>query len=323
MHQINLLNLSKIFPIQFKTEIGYIMKKIIFFLIGLLYTSLSFSYSVDNHEMITEVAIGHFNRCLDEGHLGSLSQISEKERRTLVDGNLHEDLLGPIRRLKQWHFWDPKRRNDNGKYINKTLHKRFDAVEKSIFKPLDFFSSKYSELGHLLHYLQDVTVPSHVVPIFHPAPPLFKSDGFDKYAIDTYNLENETSFNCSSLISALPSNFNELLDSYAKYTLKSIKEVIPAKGNKKYTWRLFWKEAKKNKRFGKYGKVGNRFGKEMEVKKIDTPFFMTREIYNNFAKNLHEKALQATIQAIMLYQLNHSENGIKYDKSKFHHDHNH
>jgi len=314
------------------------MKKILTLFFITFFNTQAMAYSVDHHERITEIAIDHFNRCVAEGHASNLQSISEKDKRTLVDGNLYEDLIGPIQRLRLWHFWDPERRNENGKLIDKTLHKRFDKIEKVLLNPMSLFKSKYSELGHLLHYLQDVTVPSHVVPIFHPAPPLFKADGFDKYDIDFYSLENDTTINCVNMLKDIPHNFNTLLDSYANHTLKAVTQVIPAEGNKDLTWSLYWRNPKKNKRFGKYGKLGNSFGKEVSVKrhkKDKDPFFISREIFDNFSKVLHIKALESTLRAIVLYQQNHTKElifknnnsltiGPKYKHSHDHsHDHNH
>lgn len=278
--------------------------KLLLITVLLSFVELSSAYTVSNHDDLTQIAVNKFNRCVEEQEgLSRYSVINEEIQRKLVEKNLFEDLMSIGDRARRWHFWDPSRRNERSKIFHKHFHGRFDEVENLALDPNSTISQVYDSVGHMFHYLQDVTVPAHVVPIFHPAPPLFRKDRFDAYDIDFYALENSSENNCDELADPeLVEGYNEILNDASRLTLSRTKELIPVLGNSTRTWEAYWNKPKKKKRFGKYGKFGNKFGRDKEFKCSGGKCNIRKNTFDNFALRQHRLAIDATVKALFLTQ---------------------
>jgi hypothetical protein len=281
--------------------------------------SNAYAYSIDSHEILTKVAVQNFNACISsEVELSAFKTITPEQEKIITKGNVFEDSKSVFKRIFHWHFWKPEVMNKSGDVkgnggigIKKDFRKRFHKIRREL-KQADKSDSQYLEvaykkLGNLIHYIQDVSIPAHVVPIFHPTLPKMKKDKFDSYKIN----EN-IKIDCRDLVAALPNikntGFNRILDYSAVRTLKNIKRLIPVSGNTKTTWEAYWKSPKikksgKKKNFGKYGEFKNKFGQEKIFECAAGSCTILKYHFDNFAFRQHQMTIDATVRSIMLIQL--------------------
>lgn len=207
---------------------------------------------------------------------------------TLVTCNIAEDNLG-ISRYVDWHFFNPDRREyenlpledinpdkliaelekhmpELGKFLKEiakygkldndliflSIVRRFSTHLAQVRFTRNIGNGKfYREIGRVLHYIDDMAVPAHVVPVFHPyvrlSSPYFCSDPFDKYEIQLTENSLKRELNCEEIaesVSSLPLATDalwELLEQAANDTHAHINQSICGKD----TWKeIFWPEVK-------------------------------------------------------------------------------
>jgi hypothetical protein len=156
-------------------------------------------------------------------------------------------------------------------------------------------------LGGLIHFVQDVTNPAHVAPVFHVVGDTF--DNFDfTHAPPDFISESE----CRTLesYSRQKHSYMEVLDSVAQETLKQMAEPFDFMANGK-TQSITWKEAfwdtdfgpeSKQNGFGHYGHLGNRFG-STEINGAT----ISPGVHSDFAKRQIRRSLNATIVLIEMF----------------------
>lgn len=254
------------------------------------------------HETLTRIAGERFNECaVRKGH----EPLKCESIGNIVKGVRYEDDQFILKRLLTWHFYDRSPKKRESIICKRTrLHARFDELSKRVNRSAPS-KEAYSELGKLIHYLQDVTVPAHAIPIFHPTPilkwPFTKNDSFDEFAVqksDSTDIANEE---CDNLLEGgIGKSYNELLSATAQSTLNSISEPI---GDTSETWSVFWQLSEPGS-FGCYGPEGNNFGKAIPLDCEGEACNLEEgdPIYVEYAKARHLEAIDVTIRAILNYQ---------------------
>lgn len=138
-----------------------------FTLIGNVY-----AISKEKHKVITDVAVEVYAQCIDE--LGVKDTLAAGLD-SIAKGSKLEDDSKLIQRYLNWHFYDAYKKDPEhsmGRALTgprKSLHslynKRIDFLLESLVNKDSDKIYEYS--GRLVHFIQDMTVPAHVAPIFH------------------------------------------------------------------------------------------------------------------------------------------------------------
>jgi len=162
------------------------------------------------HIPITERVIDVYNQYAAHNQMPVLDVDA---RKALEKGSVAEDYPS-FTRAKNWHFYDaelgkPHEIKTKSGFLgvtNRSLHVHFndliDELQIELKKEKINKKNVYKQLGRILHYIEDMGVPSHVAPIYHAKPewyirPLFwlsgsaiLPDGFDAYDKDQVLLAN-------------------------------------------------------------------------------------------------------------------------------------
>jgi len=167
-------------PLMMNKRVGLILA-----LLMLFSTQLS-AYSLKNHEQITAGASALINQCRQHELLTTLNP--EPQLPVLIAYNLDQDQI--LRKARLWHFPFDKKQpplKSATSWVGNTLvlSTSFNIWSDYLYAQAQLTTQHkelYPAMGALLHYIQDVSVPAHAVPIFHPVryfPP--KADGFDSW----------------------------------------------------------------------------------------------------------------------------------------------
>jgi len=202
------------------------------------------AYDPPIHGILTHLTVVHHNRCVSV-------QIPACVEQLLVDANEGEDGW-TARRALNWHF-HARDENDAPVHLRYPWlpgRKTFDRVIGWINEDLAQGPSAQDHVrlvGRALHYVQDVTVPAHVVPVRHGF--IFGKDGFDGYAV----AENvsQSDVQCPGEVAAF--SLDEHIDAVAKATRDEARK----------DWASFWNREKPDEwGWGAYGDCGNTFGQD-------------------------------------------------------------
>lgn len=206
-----------------------------------------YAYSLKDHRQLTEAAFQSIERCFP-------GSIEPSEAAAVVSANLWEDKNLIDKWFKYSHFYQPRHEvgmlRENSQARVRAIQDRLDQGGLSRPKELDL-------IGALLHHVQDMTVPLHVMPVNH-----FWTDGFEKLAVTT---ESRLQFDsCETLlmqslaIDAVGLHHQTAVETYEDVLDSSLQATSPQGFSIPLTW--FWEEGTDGE-FGSYGLLGNAFGK--------------------------------------------------------------
>lgn len=260
------------------------------------------AYTAETRQALTFAAAKRFNRCVEGTDVPRLTAL---QVRNLVRGNLREGERNFLRRSMRWSYYDRSGVDDKRLLwaVETRMHGRYDATRENVFAEAGVSENdRYVFLGITAHYLQTVTVPADVVPIFHPRPWRWPAgDRFSQYALDAEVLETRLGDLCPELF-ATPSDetFTTLLDRTAAATMAAIRSPI---ADMQTTWHAFWEEDEPG-RFGNYGPAGNSFGRGTRFPCGEDRCLLLDgdPIYQEFAARQQRLAVLATMRAVLLLQ---------------------
>jgi len=279
---------------------------------GLILLTADFASAIskDKHQLVTRHAIDVYSQCIS--YLGVENHLDEKAELISI-GSKIEDESPLLQRYFNWHFYDSYRNNElyrMGRSLTgarTSLHHiyrlRTAYLTDKISTNKDEF---YQGIGRVVHYIQDMTVPAHVAPIYHYKF-LFmdQSDFFDSIALWQTSKYIWTPSTCdfdSDEANHLQSGLDRLMLNTAKMTITHIKgEISVPKGHRFYgkTWQQFWtlREPGKSypgakKGFSEYGPEGREgFKKFCESEP---------ELVKEFFGKSFNAAVKGTVQALLL-----------------------
>jgi hypothetical protein len=260
----------------------------------------AFAFSKPNHILITEYSLRELARCTPQETVlwtsaGELTVLGRRLTQLPAD----EDNI-TRERLDNWHFYDRFRRADGapglrhwGASKNATLHPLYESLSAQMAQTYDA-TTRVLLVGRLIHYLQDMAVPAHVLPVFHPRY------GFQKDAVDSYPFRAPPAIDCEALkvefgriVAGAPAAerfFPELLDLAAQETLRPFTD--PAADPLPVPWACYWKPNPAG--WGEYG-VG--FGTEF-IQCDGRSYQISSDDYANFMDRRHGHAARYTELAI-------------------------
>lgn len=276
-----------------RVENLYAMKTCIQLFLLLLFSASASSFSIDNHKTINDLVEKEYLK------LPQYHSMSKEMWKAFKKGNIEEDSKY-LRKRKNWHFYDPTFTFNLEESLNRRFKELIDTLNKQINDKADIVVI-YKTLGGITHYLQDMVVPPHVVPVYHGG-----SDAFDEYKISKKG-QYASIINEVKLKSVNDTSFYDLLNEYAQLTLTSIKDSITISEdgvNKKITWNWFW-ESSSIVSFGQYGRLDNNFGKTtFRNRKAcylkNRKYFVCADYYCSFHEARVIAAKDASLRALLL-----------------------
>ena len=228
-----------------------------------------------------------------------------------------------LRKFALWHFYSPDVHIEGSfweaNWLNgdTSLDRFFSRLTDRLESAQDP-DTVVGTAGAMLHYVQDVAVPAHVVPIFHPifgVPRVIYGDKVDGAAF-TPATPGEDEATCARLLDGeggAPSPFPTILNQTAAATLAAVKQAIPPamitmEGDPQLlprverSWALFWDLRRHEDGFADYGCGGNVFGEEtfkcrfslFKSVKIE----VRPEAYRAFVEARHLAAVEASVRVI-------------------------
>ncbi len=250
------------------------------------------------HRLVTYLAIQHCKNLLcDEIKQNAL---------LIVNGTSDEDETELFTRITNWHFYRaahsqiPKRYRSfygNCKTTSEYIFSlRLLNMKHSIYDSREY----YNNLGRVLHHIQDMSTPSHVVPIYHD---LFTKDYFESYMVKNINRNAlDKTFKLDNIIDNLDSLYNSsalaTLDYIERTSFKAIDKnnVISELPLSKF-WRNFDSQNKSIEGFGTYGDLHKGFKKK--IGSDVNGYKMIKEELDQITVYIYQKAIQDTCDALL------------------------
>jgi hypothetical protein len=239
------------------------------------------AFSVPDHEAMTRAAV---DAALAAGGPPQLAA----HRAAVVEGSRAEDLNLPVKWTGYHHFFHP------GTSLDSSFRKDSGARVRALWVEAEEAASNgdlaraFDRVGHLVHHIQDMAVPMHVVPVMHGL-----SDRFEQHAAKQalVPLGREIP----------PLSGQEAQLALARETLEVVRTgSLPVEGGA-IPWSAFWAEPTTHARgaFGGYGAVGNAFDSK-EVRWKGRTWKVDPSAYDDFVDARVESAV-AYSRAFLLW----------------------
>ncbi len=268
----------------------------------------AYASDIREHSAMTSEAIAQFEACFPKN-------LSPYVREILLYSNISEDL----NLVEKWgfysHFYNPHK--DVSTWRGTSFNRVQDAEafltgwKKSLRENYSVLmvSGALSELGQVIHHIQDSAVPTHVIPVKH-----WLSDGFEGYRAPAFS----TSFSCGEFFEN--NSPTQQIRQSALETLASLKQNFAGtKDNKpiNLNWDYFWYDT--GAKFGSYGYFGNAFGQT----RIQTPggiYEVPAQVYRKYWLDRREQSIRHTAKAMYWFFSNlltthHRNNVVMQDGS--------
>lgn len=265
-------------------------------------TTLARAYLPEpTHDALARAAIAAYDACLtsspDAAALrASHRAIDDDAREGIVAGDVAEDSTHLLRRAWNWHFYSADERPLWHLGMDRTLNRVFGEIAAALASPdLDDAAIDH-ETGRAMHFLEDVTVPAHVVPVYHG---LFVSDAVDGHEAPglTERLARHLPAKCAELAAhGAASSPREILDRTAQATLARLEERICPDATA--TWSAFWLKPRDGDFFGAYADTA--FGVETEIAVCR----VTRAHFDRFVLDGHVAAVLADVTLLFHVRAN-------------------
>ncbi len=267
------------------------MSKCLLFL--LFFTGTAWSYQGEIHQKMTFAAARQFNLCAPSVELPTLTPL---QVRYIARSAVKESNSRMVRAFR-WGFYE---REDQARkrlvgLVQTRLHERFEKLEAAVGEAEDLVGY-YSATGQIMAHVQDMSVPTFVVPIYYNRFwRLSVRDRFSVYPIDVELLTAKLGErSCEELLGeeAVPA---QLLSELAEMTITAIRQ--PILGQEPATWESFWRFGKEGK-FGKYGPARNRFGQRTDFACGEQTCLFLKDdpLYRDFALQRHLDALHFSLR---------------------------
>jgi len=259
------------------------------------------AYQSSEYQFMTFLAAKQFNRCVDGTDIPPLTPL---QVRYMARANIGLADRSGFARMFNWRYYDRADQSEQSFMwmVDTRFHDHFNDLSGRL-TAFDDPVEAYQDLGRILSYIQLVTSPAHVVPVYTARFWRFSfSDRFDGYPLDERAIELAIDGDCSFLAEP-PASFEEILRSVAQRTMDAVQDSIPGLPTH---WTAFWNPDKDQGDFGDYGPAGNSFGRRTEFRcGDDQRCVLLRDdpLYVEFANARHLDALQGSLSALLLMQM--------------------
>ena len=123
--------------------------------------------SQTGHQRLAQTAIEAFNLCVtvDTQREYSLASYEIREYAgSIIEADVAEDEERLLRRATNWHFYragGPK----EPCLVDRSLDRVFSSIASRIEAGQTDAADAYELIGRAMHFIEDMTVPAHVVPV--------------------------------------------------------------------------------------------------------------------------------------------------------------
>jgi hypothetical protein len=288
-------------------------------------------FSVTNHVLLTEASLRQIRACTAKHpNRWPGAEAIDAYGGAITACNIKQDDVE--RKLRLWHFYGGERDGKARKLeVSGILVRFFRAEFLNVGVGFDEYFAQlearlaetpttpehvYATTGAIVHFIQDVAVPAHAIPIFHPSP-VWNGDNFDDFPIQLESSPPDDLATCDRLLGATNDTLAGLLRETVEGTMTAIRTEIPVGGmtgppppasppGKRpkllpRTWQLFWNDSLDRDGFGRYGCMRDSFG-ETQLSCERKPFTFKPETYVDFARARQRAAVEATVRALMIAQ---------------------
>lgn len=260
------------------------------------------AYDGSAHQFMTFLAAKQFNRCVEGTDVPALTPL---QVRYIARANAGLADRSVFARMFNWRYYD--RAGQSGQslmwVVDTRFHDHFDELSDRLHLVEEPMAA-YQDLGRILSYVQLVSSPPRVVPVYVARFWRFSfSDRFDAFPVDEEALFAALEGDCSFLDTP-PESYGEVLARVADRTLAAVAEPIAGLPT---DWTAFWRPSASGDGFGDYGPAGNSFGRRTEFRCAGGErcvLLRDDPLYAEFALARHRDAVQGSLSALLLMQLN-------------------
>jgi hypothetical protein len=160
------------------------------------------------HPYLTHIAYNIYNECAVELLQDADEKNPPKENTgdltEIIKANKNEDGL-TLTRAMNWHFYNPDLPENRKAFLHyRTFDRTFQGIVDDLKEESLTKKEGYEILGRVLHFIEDVTVPAHVVPVYHSfILPIISGklqsvikDSIDSYEVCEYCRDSEENGKC-------------------------------------------------------------------------------------------------------------------------------
>ncbi len=248
------------------------------------------------HRRLTAVALELCHNSLSDNFYSYAQEI--------INGSDIEDTTKLFERITNWHFYRSEESPISDRVYCCIRPTSEHLLQKRIDQMLQYSKDdkrRYEYLGRVLHHIQDMSTPAHVLPIYHGP---IKQDYFENFIEE--HVEHIT-FESTMLPTdtALEDGLMGLYDLGAKRTINSVLHdgfvVKTDTEEMKLPLTRFWqdhrlKESFLLKGFGSYGDLNSCFN---DYKSSDYSSIITEEIMLGIQKKFCDTAIVDTCKALL------------------------
>ena len=274
-----------------------------FVLASLLVLTLSgplSAYQASSHQQLTFSAARHLNACAQQLGIAALTPL---QVRYIAKANIKQASPGFFKSLVRWNYYEREAQLERTVIgvVNTRMHDEFNDVIRAMTKQKDL-SKKYAQLGRIISYIQDMTSPAHVVPIFYTRFWRFNiSDRFNNYSIENEQFERLLPDMCAFVEEYASVDLFQLLVATADKTLEAVKAPVEGLPT---SWQAFWELDAQAEDWGEYGVAGNNFGRKVDFRCGEQKCILLNDdpLYREFAIQRHVQAVKSTLLAMYWMQ---------------------
>lgn len=252
------------------------------------------AFHLEDHRAITEQAIAEFRQCVPESN----AWLSTEAEDALIGANLEED----INLIRKWlhysHYYNPNKTLDMLRADSSVTVR--DAENELLRTDRTDTLSTARLLGRIVHHIQDMWVPAHVVPVRHGA-----NDGFEVFSAPIA-AEDRESILCDWAHFAVPESVVTLHRNAALSSIQALDQPLTLVKNgaeTSFNWAdAFWKPSPTDdESFGAYGALGNHFG-ETDFSIGDDEYEISQDRFADFKSQRLRSAVDSSRLVLLWWQ---------------------
>lgn len=259
------------------------------------------AYDGSVHQFMTFLAAKQFNRCVEGTDIPALTPLQVRYIARANSGLAERSVFA---RMFNWRYYDRDDQSEQSMMwvVDTRFHDHFDELSGRL-SVVDDPTAAYQDLGRAISYIQLVSSPPRVVPVYVARFWRFSfSDRFDSFPLDEEALVAAVEGDCSFLDSPAES-YADVLISVAEQTMAAV--LAPISGLPA-DWTAFWRPNRNADGFGDYGPAGNAFGRRTEFRcagRERCVLLKDDPLYFEFALARHRDAVRGTQAAMLLMQM--------------------
>lgn len=246
----------------------------------------------------------------------------------MCEGSKEADDISRDRALN-WHFYNrwlslPISKPGFLSFLHLSPEHLLNRRDKELTAALEAGETRelYHYVGRILHHIQDMSTPTHVVPVYHG--PIFK-DSYETFYTLCY-LNNPAHLNViadditDQTMSELEQiKINHVLEIYQRAACKTIEYLDPAHSSfcamvdetpQQLSWSLFWQQDEKDfaptpgrrfsfSNFGCFGPLGKKFGCTDPITVDGTTYRIELDEYHQICNHFTFQALKDSLLALL------------------------